>query len=428
MNMSLSERAREAKLAAENVPIWDILSNLWDPESNPDGYLSLGLAENTLLHETLSSYISKKFKFPTSALTYGDGMTGSNRLKKALSEFLTKRLKPFAPIQPQHVTVTNGCSSAVEHLSWAFANPGEGFLLGQPYYGTFIPDLTLRPASKVVPVPFHEVDPLGEDAVGKYEAALLKAKEDGITVKGLILCNPHNPLGRCYSREVICGLMKFCEKHDLQFISDEIYALSTWTESVDSSPPLVPFQSALGIDTNGIIDPAKVHVVWGMSKDFGANGIRIGSIISQSNPALHYSFVLPSIYSSISSLSDHVTASLLEDEGWVDSYIQKNCELLSKQHKRAVSWAKDNNVPYSPGVNAAFFLWVDLGSAYKANHPDQTIDDIDKTVSKALLDNRVFLSAGKDFGCEQPGWFRIVFSHPDDFLLTGLNRVAKALK
>ncbi|KAA8904584.1 hypothetical protein TRICI_005454 [Trichomonascus ciferrii] len=426
--MSLSARAKEAKLAAEGVPIWDILSNLWDPETNPDGYLSLGLAENTLLHETLSSYITRKFELPTAALTYGDGMTGSNRLKKALSEFLTKRLKPFVPIEPNHVTVTNGCSSAIEHLSWAFADPGEGFLLGQPYYGTFIPDLTLRPASKVVPVPFHDVDPLSKAAIGKYEAALSKAKEDGITVKGLILCNPHNPLGRCYSRDVICGLMEFCENNGLQFISDEIYALSTWTEQVDSSPPLVPFQSALGIDTKGIIDPAKVHVIWGMSKDFGANGIRIGSIISQANPSLHYSFVLPSIYSSISSLSDHVTASLLEDEEWVDGYIKQNCKLLSKQHQRAVSWAKENNVPYSPGVNAAFFLWVDLGTAYKNNHPDQKIADIDKTVSKALLDSKVFLSAGKDFGCEQPGWFRIVFSHPDSFLQIGLDRVAKALK
>lgn len=426
--MSLSERAKEAKLAAEAVPIWGILSNLWDPVSNPDGYLSLGLAENTLLDEALAGYISRKFDIPTSALTYGDGMTGSNRLKRAISGFLTRHLKPFVPIQPNQVTVTNGCSSAIEHLSWAFADPGEGFLLGQPYYGTFIPDLTLRPAAKVVPVPFHDVDPLSKDAIGKYEAALSKAKEDGITVKGLILCNPHNPLGRCYSREVICGLMEFCENHGLQFISDEIYALSTWNEQVESGPPLVPFQSALGIDTKGLIEPAKVHVIWGMSKDFGANGIRIGSIISQSNPDLHYSFVLPSIYSSISSLSDHATASLLEDEEWVDWYIEKNRKLLSKQLHRTVSWARENDVPYSPGVNAAFFLWVDLGTTFKNNHPDQTIDDIDDTVSKALLDNKVFLSAGKDFGCEQPGWFRIVFSHPDDFLLIGLDRIAKALK
>jgi aspartate/methionine/tyrosine aminotransferase len=58
--------------------------------------------------------------------------------------------------------------------------------------------------------------------------------------------------------------MKFCERHKLHLISDEIYALSVW-ESPDLPDP-VPFKSVLSINAAQIMDPGKIHVVWGLSK------------------------------------------------------------------------------------------------------------------------------------------------------------------
>jgi 1-aminocyclopropane-1-carboxylate synthase len=51
-----------------------------------------------------------------------------------------------------------------------------------------------------------------------HEDALLNARERGVKVKGMLLCNPHNPLGRCYPREVIEGYLSFCKKYDIHFI------------------------------------------------------------------------------------------------------------------------------------------------------------------------------------------------------------------
>jgi bifunctional pyridoxal-dependent enzyme with beta-cystathionase and maltose regulon repressor activities len=45
-----------------------------------------------------------------------------------------------------------------------------------------------------------------------------------------------------------------------------------------------------------------------------------------------------------------------------------------------------------------------------------------------LIERRVFLASGKAFGSEKPGWFRIVFSHPDEYLDLGLQRVMEALQ
>lgn len=44
----------------------------------------------------------------------------------------------------------------------------------------------------------------------------------------MIITNPHNPLGQTLSRETLIGYCKFAEKHDLQLISDEIYAMSVY--------------------------------------------------------------------------------------------------------------------------------------------------------------------------------------------------------
>lgn len=53
----------------------------------------------------------------------------------------------------------------------------------------------------------------------------IDALEAAVTpeVKSLILCNPHNPIGRVYTREELEALLAFCKKHNLMVISDEIH-------------------------------------------------------------------------------------------------------------------------------------------------------------------------------------------------------------
>ncbi|KAM0715719.1 hypothetical protein Q7P37_009219 [Cladosporium fusiforme] len=425
--MALSSRGATAATPSDGKLMWKILDDLWCPESNDSGFVSLGVAENSLMHQKLSEHIHSHLELTHHAFTYGDGSTGSKRLENTIADFLNDNFKPITRIAPSHVTVTNGCSSAIEHLSWAIANPGDGFLLGKPFYGTFLPDLSLRTGAKVVPVSFGNMDPLSPEAVGAYEDAILAAHKDGKKIAGLVLCNPHNPLGRCYSQDVVLWLMRLCQKHDIHFISDEIYALSVWENKVDSSPPSVPFESCIAIQTEDLIDRARVHVVWGMSKDFGANGLRLGAIVSQENPMLHEALVPVALYSSVSSISDHVFANILEDKTWVQDYIHENCRKLSERYQLVTTWARENKITYAPGVNAAFFLWVDLGSVYRDRHPQERVGCVDTIVMNLMLTNKVFLASGKQFGSEKPGWFRIVFAHEVDYLNEGLKRVLKAL-
>jgi aspartate/methionine/tyrosine aminotransferase len=362
------------------------------------------------------------------AFTYGDGSSGSKRLSNAMAKFLNVNFHPAIPVTSAHITATNGCSSALEHLSWAIADPGDGFLLGRPFYGTFIPDLSLRTGATVIPVSFGPTDPLSLDAVKIYEHALIVAGKGGQRIQAIVLCNPHNPLGRCYSQEVLLGLMCLCQKYDIHLICDEIYALSVWENTVDVQPIAVPFQSCLSMDTRGLVDRSRIHMIWGMSKDFGANGLRLGAIVTQDNPLLHAAIVPVALYSSASSISDHVSANILEDNAWVQAYICENRRKLGERYTYITAWARKNGITYAPGVNAAFFLWVDLGSAYRSRNLEVGTDSVDVQVMTALLSKKIFLASGKQFGSEWPGWFRIVFTCSIEILEEGLHRILQALE
>lgn len=421
--MALSTRAQDLSKPDPKFFFWEVLQNIWDPQNNPNGFVSLGVAENVLMHDMLSEHMHRNMALPNEDFTYGDG---KKRLKSALARFLTRYFHPVVTVEPSHLTISNGCSSALEHTAWAFGNPGDVFLLGKPYYGTFVPDVTLRMGTQLAMVDFDDADPLGEDGVPKYEDAIRDAQAKGKRVAGLILAHPHNPLGRSYPRKVLLALMRLCQKHQVHLICDEIYALSTFTNTVDQGVEIAPFESVLSINTAGVIDPALVHVIWGISKDFGANGLRLGAIISQNNPGLHRALVPPSLYSSSSSISDHVVANILEDDAWIDGYILQNRTKLAESYEHVVQWARSNAIEYAAGVNAAFFLWVDLGSAYRERHTDDG-RGIDQAVNDALLRQRVFLASGLQFGSERPGWFRIVFTQRRDHLDEGLRRIIAAM-
>lgn len=423
--MALSRRAHDLSQPDPAMVLWDILQDMYHAETNPSGYVSLGIAENTLMHDVLSQHIHKHMALPNEDFTYGDG---KKQLRAALGRFLARHFNPLVPVQPEHITVTNGCSSAVEHMSWALGNPGDCFLLGRPFYGTFVPDLTLRMGTKLLTVDFDGEDPLGETAAKRYEDKIIEAQAQGKKVAALILAHPHNPLGRCYPRAVLLQLLSLCNKYKIHLVSDEIYALSTFTNTVDTEVDIHPFQSVLSLNVSDYIDPAYVHVIWGVSKDFGANGLRLGAIISQFNPRLHAALAPVSLYTSTSALTDHAAANFLDDNAWVDNYIRENRRLLAENFEYATSWAKKNGIDYAPGVNAGFFLWVDLGRAYGESHREAADKgDLDKTVMDALLKRRVFLASGAQFGSEKPGWFRIVFSHKREYLDLGLQRIAAAI-
>ncbi len=97
---------------------------------------------------------------------------------------------------------------------------------------------------------FNDVNQFSVGRVARYEEALLQAQKEGVKIKALLLCNPHNPLGKCYAADTLKALMKFCEKYDLYLISDEIYALSVFPTKGEAR---TSFTSVLSFDLKGLL-------------------------------------------------------------------------------------------------------------------------------------------------------------------------------
>ncbi|OMP85363.1 1-aminocyclopropane-1-carboxylate synthase-like protein 1 [Diplodia seriata] len=351
---------------------------------------------------------------------YGDGSHGSKRLRAAVAAFMNQHFNPVLPIESKHVHVSPGVSNANEMLAYILGNEGDGFLLGRPYYGAFVGDFWARAKVKTIGVAFGSTDPFGLEAVAKYEEALLRSNSEGVPIKALILCTPHNPLGRCYSRDVIIALMKLCQKHRIHLVSDEIYALSVWhnPEAQDAPPP---FTSVLSIDPTNIIDPALVHAMWGMSKDFGANGLRIGYIVDQHNAPFRESLRQISLVNYPPAPSDLIATSILSSPAFTASYIATNRARIAAAYAFATAWLRRRDVPYAPGSNAGFFLWIGLGRALTKATGGKKYDH---ALLKGLMEEgKVSVADALAFGGEEEGWFRVVFTHGRGLMEEGLRRL-----
>lgn len=83
-------------------------------------------------------------------------------------------------------------------VAWGVTDAGEGVLLSRPAYSGFEPDLLTRSGTVPVFVDLEGEEFFGSGALGKHEEALKRAEEKGIKIRALLLCNPHNPLGKAY--------------------------------------------------------------------------------------------------------------------------------------------------------------------------------------------------------------------------------------
>ena len=121
-------------------------------------------------------------------------------------------------IEPEWVTFIPNVFSGFHLAAHAVTRPGDGVLLTPPIYHPML----LVP--KNVDVQGQLVE-LNRSSQGTYSVPFDRF-EAAITGRSelFILCNPHNPIGKVYSREELEQFGELCQKHDLIICSDEIHA------------------------------------------------------------------------------------------------------------------------------------------------------------------------------------------------------------
>lgn len=219
--------------------------------------------------------------------------------------------------------------------------------------------------------------------------------------------------------------MNFCAKHSLHLIADEIFALSTF-EAYLPSPADVSFTSALSCSSN--LDISQIHVMYGLSKDFAASGLRIGCVASH-NTNLHASLRATARYSWPSVLSDAMAATILEDTAWVDSFLAKSRRAVAEAYQLTISELRKNDISCSRS-SAAVFVWVDFSPLLPLLKPEGESDNVDifeteMLLGKRFIDGGVFLEPAGQYHGSRPGWFRFVYTCERRELLEALRRIIK---
>ncbi|KAL9057920.1 MAG: hypothetical protein Q9162_002047 [Coniocarpon cinnabarinum] len=385
-----------------------ILGNLYDPKTNPNGIVLFGVSENYAMVPELT--------LPTSAFSYGEGPWGTDRLRKSMAHYVNKNFGVHEPVDADKILFANGVTSICEMLGFTVADPGDGILLSKPIYQAFQFDFGTKARIKPVFVDFDGVDQFSPEAAAKYEEALLNAEKQGI--------KPHNPLGQCYPKETIIALMKLCFKYQVHLLSDEIYATSVY-EVPDKNA--VPFTSVLSFDSSPYISPDYCHMIYGLSKDFAGGGLRIGCIYLR-NEELNRAMSAISQFHWSGGPSQEIATTILEDEDFLDRYQRLAKERLASRNKMARRYLDTAGIRYHQGANAGFFLWVDLRPFLPPLDPGMSSEwEREQALAKRMIDHKVFLTNGEGLSAEEPGFFRIIFSHDEETIRVGFKRLFEAL-
>jgi aspartate/methionine/tyrosine aminotransferase len=227
-----------------------------------------------------------------------------------------------------------------------------------------------------------------------------------------LITNPNNPLGIIYKRDILETAVTWARKRKVHSIFDEIYALSTHRKYGHG------FESIIKILDNNLDDD--VHVVWSVSKDFGASGLRVGVVYSQNEIFLTGLSNL-NVFSGVSHPIQMVISELLTDDDFVDMYLDESRERLKQSYLICIEKLEEMVLPFVP-VEAGQFVYVDFSSLL----PEKTMAWEQKLCQLLIDHGRMILTPGESQRERMPGMFRICYAWVSpDVLKIGMERLSR---
>ncbi|XP_015264128.1 PREDICTED: 1-aminocyclopropane-1-carboxylate synthase-like protein 1 [Gekko japonicus] len=389
----------------------------FDAERNPQGILNFGTSENRLCYDLIHGRLTKPDMtyLEPHLLQYSDTQ-GIKSFREEIAKFLTEYAKAPSALDPEHITVMNGCCAVFATLSTVLCDPGDGYLIPAPYYGGINSKTWLYGGMQPVHVPlFSEVT--NEDGrpfqltIEKLEIAYKRAMEQGIRVRALILINPHNPLGDIYPAQLLKECLEFAHRYQLHIIMDEIYMLSVYGDTT--------FTSILSLDS--LPDPDRTHFMWGFSKDFGMCGVRVGILYTR-NDEVRKAVNKLAVFHACPGPVQHVLSQFLSDREWLDNvFFPTNRRRLKEARNILVDGLAEIGIPVFKS-SGGLYIWADFRKFLKSQTFEAEMD-----LWWKLLQEKLLISPGKAFCCYEPGWFRLVFSDSVDKIYLCIQRLQQML-
>jgi aspartate/methionine/tyrosine aminotransferase len=373
------------------------IANEYHPGTNPDGALPLAVAENKLNASSLLAYINRTSRYQDDIAHY-TWSSGMPRVRDVFAKFLSKYLFDGHVVSPDELVLCPGCVSILHQLSILLFEAGDSVLIPTPYYPAFDHDFWNMGNVIAVEVNNEVLDRNHVDYgihVASLEAAYQRERERGRSVKGLLLTNPSNPLGIIYSDEEIRAAISWARGKGIHIIMDEIYALSVFAVADRG------FRSAMSL-LNGNIGN-DIHILWGLSKDFGASGLRCGVCFSQNKELIRAMSSLNDAFM-MSNLMQECAATLLADYSFVDEFMILSRASLCKSYLFLCEALQRVDVPIVEG-GAAIFVFANFRKYLR----DDSFEG-ERGLHEELSKRGVVLTPGYSCHAQVPGYFRICFA------------------
>ena len=303
-------------------------------------------------------------------------------------------------IDPKEIFTTHGLVHGTGMCVDAFTQPGDGVVLMTPVYHAF---------ARVISAAGREVVECElANNNGRYEMdfdawdAQMKGHETM-----LILCSPHNPGGRVWTKEELQGVADFAKRHDLILVSDEIHHDLVYPGVTHTPMTLVD-------DSN----TDRLVMMTATTKTFNIAGSHSGNVII-ADPDLREKFAnrMAALGLSPNSFGLFMAEAAYSPEGaeWVDAlvdYLDGNRKLLD---------AAIADIPglASMPLEATYLSWVNFSGTGMGR------EEFTKRVEQ---DARIAVNHGPTFGKGGDSFLRFNIATPRSVVQTAVERLAEAFK
>jgi len=301
-------------------------------------------------------------------------------------------------IAPSQVEFFSDVVQTIHFCLLTLLEPGEGVLIQTPIYPPFLQSVEETGRRQVL----CPLQPRPEGYGIDFNA--LEAACDAGT-RMLLLCHPHNPTGRAFTREELEGLAALVRRHNLIVVSDEIHA-----DLMLDARPHLPF-AMLGEDI-----AARTITLTSPSKAFNIAGLCLAVAVFGS-PALRQRFGrLPDhLRGGRSAFGMAATAAAWQaGDPWLDAVLaQLRANRATVAEFVATRWPLVRHTP----PEATYLAWLDCRALALGEEPWRFF----------LREARVALSEGPNFGAEGEGFVRLNFATSPAILQEILERMDRAL-
>ena len=304
-------------------------------------------------------------------------------------------------IDTSWLCVTHGIVQALNLLVRTFVKPGEHVIVQSPVYYPFYSAITENGAT-VERLPL-ELQTDTQHYVMDFEALERSLTEHPAAM--LLLCNPHNPVGRVWTREELTRLGEICLAHDVLVIADEIHGDL-------ALPPhhYIPFAS--------ISDEFAQHSITctAASKTFNLAGLHTSNLLIP-NPDLRARFAdtleACGIFGANLFGAIATEAAYREGAPWLDSllaYLETNRQLVATRCETI------DGITAIP-TEGTYLAWLDCHGL-----------GLEPADLRRFMQEQagIALDSGKLFGPDGTGFERLNFACPRPMLEAALDRLASA--